>query len=147
MTIVNSPIFIDGNAQLASQASFGGNGSSESPYIIADYMISNCASFVDGVRIQNTNKYFILMNINVSHCDDGFYFSNVTFGRIINSFASFNNFEGFNLYSSSNNILIINMATNNSGDGFSLASSSNNFLTSCTAINNTLDGFSLSHSS
>ena len=128
------PINITNNAQLASQAP-SGNGSSINPYIIENYVISNCAFGVTGVSIQNTDKYFILRNIRVSNCSIGFSFYNVTFGEIMNSSATTNTGTGFYLGFSTNNLLINNTATN-TNDGFFLISSSNNTLTHNTDINN-----------
>ena len=128
MTLVNSPININGNTQLANQSS-SGDGSSGNPYIIENYIISNCPSNTNGVYIQNTNKYFILNNITVFHCYYGFHFTNITFGRIINSFSISNTYMGFmldsySLNSLSNNTLSNNIATGNYWN-FYIASSNN----------------------
>lgn len=127
---VNNSIIINGDTQLAALASLG-NGSSINPYIIENYSISNCALGVDGIKIQNTNKYFVLRNITIFHCFNGFYFSNVIFGSIINSFA-FNN-SNYDIYldTSFNNTLVNNTTTNGY---FELISSSNNTLVNNTAV-------------
>ena len=132
VTLVGLPIFITDNSQLAAKAS-SGNGNSENPYIIQNYVINGCTSNTTGISIQNTNKYFILRNITVSFCYNGFSFSNVTFGSIINSFANNNSVDGFVISSSSNNNLIHDMATGNNVS-FALASSSNNVLTNNIAM-------------
>lgn len=124
-SLANAPITISGNAQLANWSS-SGNGSRENPYIIANYTI-NCTANTNGVNIQNTNKYFVLMNVNVSYCYDGFYLNNVILGTITKSFAINNTNNGFSLTgSSTNNTLLNDVAVNNDNFGFSLDTLSNN---------------------
>ena len=136
-----STINIDGNSALAALAS-SGNGSIGNPYIISDYIISNCGLSGIGVSIQNVDSYFILDNINVTYCLDGFYFYNVEFGSIINSLAADNTAGGFILFSSFYNNLTNDIATHNTDVGFTLDSAASNYLNKDTATYNDV-GFGL----
>ena len=163
-------ININGNAQFAVYAS-SGDGSSNSPYIIQNYLITNLFENGYAVEIQDTNKYFILENIKVSNAiANGILLFNVTHGRIINSFVTNSINSGFILEFSSNNILknntinnngyngfrldkysynnslINNTANNIKNDGYYLNLATNNTLTNNLAINNTANGFELKSS-
>ena len=152
---INSPIDITSNTQLATWAS-SGDGTSGNPYIIENRIIICAYSFNEtGISIQNTNKYFILKNITVSHCYTGFYFSHVIFGSISNSYAINDSYIDFYLEFSSYNSLTNNKAMNSIFDpsiimdttrGFILYSSSYNNLASNTAVNLS-DAFLLDFSS
>ena len=134
----SSGISINGNAQLASAALPGGDGSSTYPYIIQDLVIQDVPSY--GVSIQNTDKYFILSNITVFNCSIGFYFYNITHGTVQNSHSYNNSNDGFYLYSSSYNTFTNNIVYNNSY-GFYINYSNNTLLTHNTAYNNSNTGF------
>ena len=142
--IITSPINITNDIQLAAQTSTG-NGSRNNPYIIENLVISNCSTGINGISIQNTNKYFILQNITVSSCHAGFYFFNVSFGSILNSVATHNSYIDFDINFSSWNVLTNNLV-NNSSFGFYLSTSSNNLLTN-NRVSNSLAGFGLNMSS
>ena len=105
-SLTSSPIAINSKVELANTAS-SGNGSSWNPYIIANYTIDCDYSGHTGVSVQNTDKYFILQDITVLNCRYGFNFMNVTFGSIINSFATNNTNSGF-LFENSNNAVLTN---------------------------------------
>ena len=145
-SLISTPINILGNAQFVNWSS-SGNGSSENPYIIENYHIS-CNFNANGVSVQNTNKYFVLGNINVVNCIDGFYFSHVMFGSITNSFTVNNSYDGFILTgTSNNNTLMNNVAVNNTYYGFDLNTlSSNNNSANNTSTQNG-DGFYVTGSS
>ena len=133
----SNPISISDNLQLASQSS-SGDGSSDYPYIIENLIISNCVyPAYSGVRVENTDKYFILRNITVTGCFIGFELNNVTYGSIIGSSAT-NTSGGFSVMYSSHNNLINNIATNCSS-GFTTGT--NNLLKNNVAINITIYGF------
>ena len=133
---INITINITNNDQLALQAS-SGNGSSINPYIIENIVINSCQPNINGVSIQNTNKYFVLRNITISHCSTGFLFFKVTFGTILNCTAIENNYGFELLFSSNNNMLINDTAINSYYDGFDIFSSSNNnILTNDLSTNN-----------
>lgn len=76
----HSPINITKNAELATMA-ITGDGSNTNPYIIENFLINSCKKNESGINVQNTNKYFVLRNINVSNCTAGFSFTNVTFSN------------------------------------------------------------------
>ena len=135
----DNPIVIDGNSQLAGNAT-SGNGTESNPYIISDKVIScnnlnNPVPF-GGVYIQNTNEYFILRNISVSLCSSGFYFANVTHGSIINSQA--NNNGGFGIYVLSNSyyISVNNTEMNHNYIGISIWESYDNIIYNCSVDQN-----------
>ena len=97
---ISGPIVIDGNAQLASQATPGGAGTSGNPYIIENYVIDCCYSGSTCFDIHNTDKYFTLNNVSISNCGTGIYFNNVTFGSIVNSNKTNDSTNGIALESS-----------------------------------------------
>ena len=132
--VEHDPINITGDIGLATM-SISGDGSVTNPYIIENLIINTCVANESGVNIRNTDKYFVLRDITVSNCSDGFFFSYVTFGSITNSYAVNNMEDGFSLVNSSNNTLTNNTAAFNAG-GFDLGFSSNNTLINNTATNN-----------
>jgi len=70
-------IFIDGNKQLNNTAT-AGNGTMEFPWILENYTIC-ISSGTPGIRIENTNEYFILRNCRIYDlASDGIQFTNVT---------------------------------------------------------------------
>ena len=111
----HNPLNIANNSELASIA-ISGDGSSTSPYMIENLIINNCSENETGIKIQNTNKYFIIENMTVSGCQIGISFSHVSFGTIRNSFVTNFSYIGYFLSNSSNNNLIDNMAINGSYD-------------------------------
>ena len=150
----HDPISINGNAGFTSQAvseGWAGDGTEGNPYIIKNYDIN--ASSAHGIKIRNTNAYFIIRNC-VIH--DGYgvyphyygiYFYNVQNGKIDNV-TSYNNNYGVYLYYSSNNNTITNCAVYNNSRGISLDSSSNNnTITNCAVYNNSHYGIELYKSS
>ena len=79
----HSPIYIDGNASLATfigDEGLSGDGTYESPYIIENFTID--ASTANGIAIFNTKAYLIIRNCTVSNGSIpgtyGMYLSNVT---------------------------------------------------------------------
>lgn len=117
--LADSPISIDGNAQLAAAAS-SGNGSSGNPYIIKNKIINTSGS--NGITIFNTNAYFILRNCTVTNTGKaytGILLYNVTHARLENITAN-NNGLGIELKLSNYNILNGTIANNNFYCGISL---------------------------
>ena len=149
----HDPISINGNAGFTSQAvseGWAGDGTEGNPYIIKNYDIN--ASSAHGIKIRNTNAYFIIRNC-VIH--DGYgvyphyygiYFYNVQNGKIDNV-TSYNNNYGVYLYYSSNNNTITNCAVYNNSRGIYLDYSSNNNITNCAVYNNYDNGIRLDYSS
>lgn len=132
-------IFIDGNHMFADNASildWTGNGTYGNPYIIENYEID--ASLSHGIEIRNTNLYFIIRNVTISNgssnYNHGFYFTNVTNGKLINNTAD-KNIAGYLIKHSNNFTFTGNSATNNL-HGFRLWYSNNNTLTKNNATNN-----------
>ncbi|MEE9376746.1 MAG: right-handed parallel beta-helix repeat-containing protein, partial [Candidatus Lokiarchaeia archaeon] len=148
--IVSHIIHIDGNVdfyQTAVARNFTGNGTYGNPYLIENYEI--IASVGHGIHIQNTDVYFIIRNVIVSNgrsnYNYGFYFTNVTNGKLENNTAN-NNLNGFTLSSSNNNTITNNTANNNDQHGFHLWYSNNNILTNNTANDNIEYGIFLDNS-
>ena len=65
LSIKAANIFIDGNAELAANATTG-NGSAGNPYIIENYVINATGLGADGILIQNTTAHFILRNCTIT---------------------------------------------------------------------------------
>ena len=63
------PIYINGNDEFTSENGvISGNGSFNNPFVIAGWDIkANMTN--DGIRIENTNKYFIIQNCNIHYID------------------------------------------------------------------------------
>jgi parallel beta-helix repeat protein len=133
---LRAPISIIGNSSFtpANGVNGGGSGTADDPYIIENWVID--ASSADGIRIQDTTKYFIIRNCLVENGGvgtyHGIYLSNVINGKIENNTCR-NNTTGIQLNYSSNNTISNNTCRNNNW-GIYLYSSSNNNLT-----NNLLD--------
>ena len=90
-----------------------GSGTADDPYIIEDWAID--ASSADGIRIENTTKYFVIRNCLVENGRFGFsgiYLFNVVNGKIENNTCG-NNDRGIWLVSSSNNTISNNTCENN----------------------------------
>ena len=74
----HNPIYIDGNADFASQASaegWPGDGSAGNPYIIEGYDIN--ASTTNGIDIRNTDVYFVIRDCYVH--DGGVSYNGIHF--------------------------------------------------------------------
>ena len=81
------PIYINGNEDFTPENGVtGGNGTEENPFIIEDWVIVGNGSASDGIFINNTDLYFVIMNCTVSNFsymyDAGIAFNNVKNGRI-----------------------------------------------------------------
>jgi parallel beta-helix repeat protein len=149
----DSPIFINGNIELASFSS-SGNGTQENPYIIENYFITNSNIHGNGLEIINTDKFFILRGIIVENTNqNGIHIENVTNGRIENNKA-YSNLKGFYFLKSSNLTVsknyafetglyfensnynnISNNLVENSFNGYSFYSSNNNIFSNNFAEN------------
>ncbi|MDI6642237.1 MAG: hypothetical protein QME68_08025, partial [Elusimicrobiota bacterium] len=97
--ITCSPLYINGNDNFASQATtegWQGDGSEANPYIIENYDININGNKSDGIKISNTNVYFIIRSCKIYGCGNWYasiQLSNVTNGRI-EKIDSYNNFYG-----------------------------------------------------
>ncbi len=167
----DSPIFINGNEELASFCTIG-NGSSDNPYIIENYSINAAES--DGIRIQNVNLYLIIRNCIIEngsvnyHCgiklescahitimnntllynQYGIFLYSSYNNTIINNIAKFNFFEGITIDETSNsNNIINNTIVKNDHYGIFIHKSSFNFVKDNLCRNNGFDGISLIESS
>ena len=143
----HAPIYINGNSQFsAANGVVGGDGTAADPYVIAEWNIS--ASSADGIRIWNTNAYFIVRSCHVH--SGGLSFNGIHLNNTVNGTLSDNhctdNLRGIYLYSSSNNTISNN---NCSSDryGVHLWTSSNNTVDNNTCSSNAQYGTYLYSSS
>ena len=98
-TNISNYILINGNSQFSNYAT-SGDGSKAHPYVISNRQITSC-SLADNITvIQNTDKYFLLQNINAS-CNGDIFFINVQNGNIENLLSS-TTVSGIYISSSSN---------------------------------------------
>ena len=133
---VTSPITINGNTSLASNAN-SGTGTSAHPYIIENLSASLINPGSPIITIENTNAYFILRNNTLSLTQSTYAaikLNNVTHGIFENN--TFNADTGIEGNASYNNIFANNTITNSSY-GFYLTYSNNN-----TFSNNSITGVS-----
>jgi parallel beta-helix repeat protein len=125
-----------------------GSGTASSPYIIENWDIN--ASSAHGIKIQNTDVYFIIRNCVIHDGKNdyrhGIYFNSVSNGKIENC-TIYNNWNGIYIKYSSNSNIIGNHIYNNTWYGIWLSFSSNNNLTANHIHNNYDDGIHLSSSS
>jgi parallel beta-helix repeat protein len=143
----HATIYIDGNSQFTNASGVvWGSGTVADPYIIEGWDIS--ASSAHGIRIQNTNAYFIVRDCYVHDSGPSYYgISLHTVNGIVSNNTCWNNEYGIALDSSSdNNTLSNNTCSDNTIIGIYLDSSSNNTLIDNTCSNN-YDGIYLDSSS
>lgn len=144
---VHSPIYINGEVNLALKAmaeGWSGDGSPLNPYIIANYAIS--ATSCNGIQIINTNAYIIIDNVVVtstSHAFKGIVLNNADNVRIQGCTVT-DSSHGIYITGSRNlNITGCNVSSN-SGNGIYLISSANVVLNDCDAHANGNHGMHLS---
>jgi parallel beta-helix repeat protein len=145
----HAPIYITSNDNfvIGQNGVTSGSGTGLDPYIIEGWAID--ASSANGIRIENTTKYFVIQNClveNGGYSYLGIGLHNVVNGKIENNTCR-NNGWGILLNFSSNGNLTGNTCENNSNGGIGLHSSSNNTLTSNTCENNAGYGIHLSSGS
>ncbi|MHA1522097.1 MAG: NosD domain-containing protein, partial [Promethearchaeota archaeon] len=146
----HAQINIDGNSDLANSPAVngGGDGSYGSPYIMENYLIDASEGSVGaGIKVQNTDKYVVIRNCVIvngssAYQTRGIYLNNCTNVNISGNLL-FNNYDGIQLYSSSNNTLSGNNASFNDYYGIRLGQSSNNMLSGNNASFNDHYGISL----
>ena len=139
----HDPISIDGNSDFTSANGVtGGSGTQVDPYIIEDWDIN--ASGGAGVKIKNTDVYFIIRNCVIhdgkSNYHSGIYFSNTQNGKI-EKCEIYNNHDGISLQDSylgysSNNDISANQIYNNQYRGIHLRFSSDNNISANWIYNN-----------
>ncbi|MDD1777357.1 MAG: right-handed parallel beta-helix repeat-containing protein, partial [Candidatus Helarchaeota archaeon] len=135
--LADLPLNIFGNDELEDAANGGGNGQPGTPYIIKDKIINASGIGTDGIRIRNTNAYFILKNCTVTNAASlyaGINLWNVTHARLENNIL-LNNFWGIELWFSYNNTVTGNTAYDNAA-GIVVYSSNYTTVTGNTANNN-----------
>jgi parallel beta-helix repeat protein len=123
----------------ANQPWCSGNGIWNDPYLIENVTI-NPLNKNSGIKILNSDKYFILRNNTVYNASAGAYEGGISLyfvdnGRINENNCSFNNGLGILLEYSNNNTIFGNIVINNS-EGISLKDSNNNKIQNNTVSNN-----------
>jgi parallel beta-helix repeat protein len=134
----HNPIYINGNADFASQASangWPGNGTQGNPYIIDSYDIDGQGGTYC-IWIENTNVWFVIRNCNLWNATSdasqpwgtGLCLKNVTHGTVTNNYCSHDRYGICLWWYSSSNTITNNNCSHNSEDGICLwwYSSSNN---------------------
>lgn len=154
----HTPIYINGNSDFSDDdddgvSNPGAAGTVGDPYIIENWDID--ANSAHGIRIENTNVYFIIKNCVIHDgIGDGtgggndYYgiYSAASNGKIDNV-TSYNNYFGIELYLYSKNNIITNCYVYNNSRGIRLCYSSNNTITNCYVYNNSYEGIELFYSS
>ncbi|MFX0205948.1 MAG: NosD domain-containing protein [Candidatus Hodarchaeota archaeon] len=134
----HAPIYIEGNAALATfiAAEGYGDGTSESPYIIEDFIIN--ASKTHGIEIRSTDAYLIIQNCTIEdgkrYGHNGIFLNNTLNINVSNNKVN-NNSDGIRLHHSSHSTLAGNMVNNNR-DGIRLYNSNHSTLVGNMANNN-----------
>jgi parallel beta-helix repeat protein len=135
---VHNAILINGNAQFnntnfPNNGVVSGNGTVSNPYVIEGWDVDATSSH--GIRLQNTNAYFIVRNCYVH---DGWYngWYGIYLSNCVNATIDGNNctgdFEGIVISSTSDSIVSNNSCSYDEYDGMAITSSSGN-----TIVNNT----------
>jgi parallel beta-helix repeat protein len=134
----HDPILIDGNAEFTdANGVVAGSGTESDPYVIVGWDIS--ASTANGIEIRNTDAHFIIRDCYVhdglSFSHVGIFLSNCVNGNLENNNCS-NNWDGMELWSSSNNNTLTGNTCSNNYLGMELSSSSSNIISSNKVFNN-----------
>jgi len=117
-------IIIQNNYELNQTAS-SGNGTLSNPYIIEDKDIdANGNTF--GILINNTNKFFSLINCTVFNASYGVFLHNVSKGTVYDCDIRDNNITGVMLSNCSNNVILYNYIYSNSKHGIFINCSMHN---------------------
>jgi len=124
----HAPIVIDGDANFSDTATlegWPGDGSSETPYIIAGLDIDLDGSPGHCINISNTRANFTISNCNLAGASmdpgAGIYLNNVQNAKIVDNFCQLNTHGVFILGRGSRNcILINNTCTQNAISGIQL---------------------------
>jgi len=143
------PIYISGDIQFnATNGVNSGTGTQIDPYIIEDWDIN--ASCADGIKIENTNAYFIIRKCNVF---DGTYNGGFNYGiylsvannSSVQNCTSTRNSEGLHIWESEKITVLFNNVSLNS-DGIWIGGSSLNIIFRNNIFSNTNTGLSQSWS-
>ena len=146
---VHGPIYINGNANFASQApgaGWQGNGTQENPYIIENYEIDGHYNIHYCIWIENTDVWFVIRNCQLRNtafsCEEpfgtGIFLKNVTHGKLENNICSGHSY-GIYLDSSSDNTIKNNICSSNSWCGIALVFSNHTNLTNNTLWDSGID--------
>ena len=148
----HAPILISGDTAFTpANGVTGGTGTSADPYIIEGWGIN--ASSANGIKIQNTNAYFIIRNVKVqsglktsgSLTYSGIYLFSASNAVIQNIVAS-NNSRGV-FVGSSSRITIWGGSASNNRDGIYILSSSQVTVSGWNVTSNSRDGIRVYQSS
>ena len=112
----------------------GGNGTINNPYLIENVTIGVDSNYDFCIRVNNSNKYFIIRNCTVSKAYlTGIALWNVNNSKIINNYAFSNSYVGIGFLDSYNNTISKNNVTGNLIGGIGLGNSSGNSILENTA--------------
>ena len=117
-------IIINGNYELNQTAS-SGNGTVTNPYIIADKRIDAHGNTY-GILINNTNKYFSIINCTVFNASYGVFLHNVSKGTIYDCYIEDNSITGITMSNCSNNTIFWNYIHSNTRHGIVFDRSTHN---------------------
>ena len=125
----------------------GGNGTIHNPYIIENVTIDVDSNYDFCIRVNNSNKYFIIRNCTVSKANvTGIALGNANNSKIIDNYAFNNSYVGIGLLDSYNNTISKNNVTGNLIGGIGLGNSSDNSILENTANFNLEYGIGLGDS-
>ena len=111
--ITHETIYIYGNSQfMMANGVVGGNGTKSNPYIIENWSIN--ATNEDGIKIENTNKYFVIRNCYIyegvpkNFTTSGIHLYNVKNATMVNN-RIISNYYGIYLLKSDSNTISNNV--------------------------------------
>ncbi|MFX1445085.1 MAG: right-handed parallel beta-helix repeat-containing protein [Promethearchaeota archaeon] len=117
-------IIINSNYELNQTAS-SGNGTLANPYIIRDKKIDANGNTY-GILINNTNKFFSLINCTVFNASYGLFIHNVSKGKVYDCYFRDNSIAGIKLFNCSKNAINYNYIYSNNHYGIVFNRSNNN---------------------
>lgn len=126
--ILHPSIAINGDGGFTtSNGVTGGSGTEANPFVIANWSISDTATFI---RISNTLAFFVIRNVTLNGAYGGIVLNNVTNGRVLNSVSYQYQGSGIVVSSSKNIVLSFDEAAGGcgcphgeGGDGIDIISS------------------------
>jgi parallel beta-helix repeat protein len=143
----SAPIYISGNAQLATFCGSNGTGTSGSPYTITYAQITSAGASTAGLYINNTNTYLVIENCTVSGASgagqSGIYLYNCSHVTVRGCTVT-GNYAGIVVRWSDNVTITGNNASSNSFLGLVIFNSLESNITSNAAMENGLYGIAVS---
>lgn len=138
--VTHEPIYIYGNSQfILVNGVVGGTGTKSNPYIIEDWSIN--ATNEDGIKIENTDKYFVIRNCYIyegvpkNFTTAGIHLYNVKNGAMENN-RIVSNYYGIYLLKSDSNTISKNVCNLSNYAGIYLRDSDENTIIDNTCLDN-----------